>query len=41
VAERSRAEVELARLFESELGPRHPDVLRAKAVAAELDRKLK
>lgn len=41
VAERRKAEVELARLRQAELGPRHPDVVKVRAVIDELDLKIR
>ncbi|MCX7591091.1 MAG: polysaccharide biosynthesis tyrosine autokinase [Kiritimatiellae bacterium] len=40
VAEKRKAEVEKERLLKSELGPRHPDVLKVQASIEEIDRKV-
>ena len=40
VAEKWKAEVEKERLLQSELGPKHPDVVRVSGTIDELDRKI-
>ncbi|MGQ9661428.1 MAG: GumC family protein [Kiritimatiellia bacterium] len=40
VAEKRKAEVEKERLLKSELGPKHPDVLKIQATIEEMDRKI-